>query len=104
MILVNDYWINSNTYGDSGWARATYHEGNMAMYAVYQEQKYYNFALGWAESHDWALIGSDTTRIADKQCASQTYLDQDGYSSVPERLAHIQDSIDNMVDSLKKND
>ena len=49
MILVNDYWIDNNTYGNNQWARATYYEGDMAMFAVYRNQRYYNYALGWAE-------------------------------------------------------
>ena len=88
MIRVNDYWINNNGYGDNGWARATYYEGNMAMYAVHPDQKYYNFALGWAQSHNWELIDGDTTRLADNQCAGQTYLDLYKYVPAPEKIAH----------------
>ena len=104
MILVNDHWINNSDYGDNGWARATYYEGNMAMYAVYPDQKYYDYALGWAESHHWELIGGDTTRIADNQCAGQTYLDLYEYVPAPYKIAHIQASIDRMVNSSKKDD
>jgi unsaturated rhamnogalacturonyl hydrolase len=99
MRLVNDYWISSHADpGDNQWARATYFEGNMAFYTVYPDPRYYNYALAWAGLHDWTLSGGDTTRIADNQCAGQTYLELYGYDPQPYKIAHIQASIDNMVD------
>jgi unsaturated rhamnogalacturonyl hydrolase len=104
LIRVNDYWMNNNGFGGNGWARATYYEGDMAMYAVHPDRKYYNFALGWAQSHNWQLIGGDTTRLADNQCAGQTYLDLYRYAPAPEKIAHIKASVDSMVNSLKTDD
>jgi hypothetical protein len=39
MVRVNDYWINNNGFGDNGWARATYYEGDMATCAVHSDGK-----------------------------------------------------------------
>jgi unsaturated rhamnogalacturonyl hydrolase len=50
-------------------------EGNMAMYEVYPDQKYYDYALNWAKLNNWELNGGDTTRLADNQCAGQTYIE-----------------------------
>ena len=58
MALVNDYWINENPgLGDNKWARAVYYIGNMAMYDVYPDTKYYNYAESWAIKWDWKLNG-----------------------------------------------
>jgi unsaturated rhamnogalacturonyl hydrolase len=76
MRLVNDYWIDGHPDpGDNRWARATYFEGNMGLYAVYPDQSYYDYALLWADSNGWELEGGDSTRHADNQCAGQTYID-----------------------------
>jgi unsaturated rhamnogalacturonyl hydrolase len=105
MVLVNDYWINGHSdSGDNKWARATYFEGNMAMYKVYPDQKYYNYAHSWAVKHNWKLNGGDSTRHADNQCAGQTYLELHSYDPQPYKIAHIKASIDNMVNSTKDND
>jgi unsaturated rhamnogalacturonyl hydrolase len=105
MGLVNDYWIEGHPDpGDNQWARATYFEGNMAMYTVYRDQRYYNYALFWAQSHNWELNGGDTTRIADDQCAGQTYLELYEYEPDPNKIQHIRSSIDHMVNSTKRDD
>jgi len=104
MFLVNDYWIDNNTYGNNQWARATYYKGGMAKYNVYRDQRYYNYALGWAESNNWVLNGGDTTRNADDQCAGQTYLDLYEIAPAPHKIEHIQASVDNMVNSAKDDD
>ena len=65
MRLVNDYWIGSHTDpGDNKWSRATYFEGNMAFYAVYPDQRYYNYALALGGV---ARLGVERERY-DPQC------------------------------------
>jgi rhamnogalacturonyl hydrolase YesR len=105
MQRVNDFWIDGHPDpGDNWWARATYFEGNMAMYGVYPDQMYYDYALGWAQLHNWELIGGDTTRNADNQCAGQTYLELYGYDPQFYKIAHIKASVDHMVNSSKDDD
>jgi unsaturated rhamnogalacturonyl hydrolase len=100
MQRVNDFWIDGHPDpGDNGWARATYFEGNMAMYGVYSDRMYYDYAVDWAQLHSWELIGGDSTRNADNQCAGQTYLDLYNLDPSPEKIEHIQASIDAMVAS-----
>ena len=43
-------------------------------------------------------------RVTADQCAGQTYLDLYGYDPAPEKIAHIQVGIDNMVNSAIKDD
>jgi len=105
MQLVDDYWIDRHPDpGDNKWARATYFEGNMAMYKVYPDQMYYDYAFDWAQLHNWELNGGDTTRIADNQCAGQTYIQL--YEEDPQfyKIEHIKASVDNMVNSSKDDD
>jgi len=105
MQRVNDYWIDLHPDpGNNDWARAAYFEGNMAMYGVYPDKMYYDYALEWAELHNWELLGGDSTRDADNQCAGQTYLELYGYDPQFYKIAHVKASADHMVNSLKDDD
>jgi len=100
MVLVNDYWINGNPdLGDNKWARAVYFIGNMAMYDMYPDSKYYNYAESWAIKWDWKLSGYIWLPHADTQAAGQTYIELYKYDPQPYKIAHIQTSINNMVNS-----
>lgn len=105
MLLVEDHWIYGYTNpGDNQWARATHFEGTMALYWIYADEMYYDYALNWAELHDFELNGGDTTRNADNQCAGQTYLDLNDIDPAPRKIEHIKASIDNMVNNPKDAD
>jgi rhamnogalacturonyl hydrolase YesR len=106
MRRVNDYWIaNNNAYlGDRGWARATYFEGNMAMYAAFPEPSYLNYALKWAEGHKYSLYTGASTRNADNQSIGQTYIDLYRLDPVPQRIEMIDASISAMLTSSKIDD
>ncbi len=105
MRRVNENWIvNHIAAGDRGWARATYFEGNMALYDVYPDQVYLNYSLKWAENNDWSLYGGDATRNADNQCAGQTYIDLYRLDPQPERIEMITNNIDNMLKTDKIDD
>jgi rhamnogalacturonyl hydrolase YesR len=112
MVTVNDYWINGHPDpGDNKWARATYFEGNMAMYKVYPDPKYYDYALSWAVKHNWKLHGRDrrlkssnSVYHADNQCVGQTYLELYSYDPQPYKIAHIKATIDRMVNSTAVDD
>jgi len=100
MVLVNDYWINENAdSGDNKWARAVYFIGNMAMYDMYPDSKYYNYAEAWAIRWNWELNGGDGVTHADDQAAGQTYIALYKYDPQPYKIDHIQTSITNMVNS-----
>ena len=47
------------------WTRGVYYEGLMALYEIYPDAKYYDYAYSWAEFHKWA----------DDYCCAQTYID-----------------------------
>ncbi len=104
MALVNDYWINENPdLGDNEWARAVYYIGNMAMYDVYPDTKYYNYAESWAIKWDWKLNGYIWLPNADNQAAGQTYIELYKYDPQPYKIAHIQTSVNNIVNHSNVN-
>ncbi|MFO7933454.1 MAG: glycoside hydrolase family 88 protein [Bacteroidales bacterium] len=105
LIKVNGYWMNSHLDpGDNEWDRAAYFTGNMGLYQIYPDPAYLDYALKWAMNNEWGLKGGPTTRHADNQCAGQTYLDLYEIDPEPERIADIQNSIESMVNSQKKDD
>ncbi|NOZ54946.1 MAG: hypothetical protein GXP08_17720 [Gammaproteobacteria bacterium] len=100
MILVNDYWINGHSdSGDNQWARSVYFIGNMAMYDMYPDRKYYDYAKAWAIKWNWALNGGNATTHADNQAAGQAYIALYKYDPQSYKIEHIQASINNMVNS-----
>lgn len=97
MRRANDYWIENHVSpGGNDWARAVYFEGNTAMYAVYPDDAYLSYAVNWANSNNWGLIGGATTVIADNHCAGQTYIDLYRINPVPQRIEMIESSLASM--------
>ena len=101
MRRVNDYFMEhyadptlpipypsrNKVYETNLWTRAVYYEGLMALYAVYPENRYYDYACRWADFHRWGMRRDDTaTRNADNYCAAQTYIDLYRLEPRPERL------------------
>lgn len=99
MRLVNDYWINGHTNpGDCGWARAAYFTGNMACYYTTNDQKYYNYAVNWANQNNWQTYGYSGafTTHADNQCCGQTYIELYNIAPDPNKVSNIKATMDNM--------
>lgn len=86
------------------WTRAVYYEGLMGLYSIDKQQKYYDYAVDWAQKHQWNPRDKPLTRNADNQCCGQTYLDLYLIDRQPERINGIKQCIDNMVNSDKKDD
>lgn len=86
------------------WTRGVYYEGLMALYAIDEQQKYYDYAVQWGQKHNWGLRNGITGRDADDQCCGQTYIDLYLIDKQPERIKDIKACIDNMVHSDQKDD
>ncbi|QJD95235.1 glycoside hydrolase family 88 protein [Mucilaginibacter robiniae] len=86
------------------WTRAVYYEGLMALYKVDKQQQFYDYAVYWGTKHQWNPRDKVETRNADNQCCGQTYIDLYLLDKQPERIKGIKQSIDNMVNSDKKDD
>ena len=99
-----DIIVNNKSWESNLWTMATYFEGLMALYTIDPQEKYYNYAVSWAEAHNWQLRKGNKTRFADNHCCGQTYIDLYIIEPKPERIANIKDSIDRMVASAKVDD
>lgn len=86
LVKVNDYFMKNwpDAYqptfvkrmrSSNLWTRAVYYEGLMALYSIYPDAKYLQYAMDWGDFHKWTPRGGNTTRDADNYCCSQTYID-----------------------------
>lgn len=96
--------VNKVTRESTLWTRAVYYEGLMALYQVDPKKEFYDYAVDWGTKHNWLPRGGANTRNADNQCCGQTYIDLYLIDKKPERIAAIKQSIDQMVNSDKKDD
>jgi len=55
------------------WTRGTYYTGLMALYSIDPQDKYYQYAVDWGESHEWNMRDG-INRNANTHCAGQTYM------------------------------
>jgi unsaturated rhamnogalacturonyl hydrolase len=102
-------WPNPGTAIDAShpshiWTRAVYFEGLMGLYGVDPQPSDLTYATQWGTSHAWGLNTGTTTRIADNQCAGQTYLDLYNIDKQAVRIADIKTDIDMVVAGAKVND
>lgn len=86
------------------WTRAVYYEGLMALHNIDKNKAYYDYAVDWGTKHKWGLRSGVTTRNADDQCCGQTYIDLYLIDKQTERITAIKTSIDNMIQTEKKDD
>ena len=56
------------------WTRAVYYEGLMSLNAIDSDKRYTDYALRWADFHQWTPRNGINTCDADDQCCIQTYL------------------------------
>ena len=98
---VNDYWISNESPISSGntWNNSTYIRGDVAAYDATGNNSYLDLAHSWADANAWALIGGDTTRVADNQGAGEVYLRLYQIDQNPADITHITADILNMVNS-----
>jgi unsaturated rhamnogalacturonyl hydrolase len=87
-----------------GWNRAVYYEGLMALYSVDPVRRYYDYAVEWGVKHQWMPVGGVADRLADDQCAGQTWIDLYGIDAQPQRIRNVKESVDRMVHSEKSDD
>ncbi|MBQ3070539.1 MAG: glycoside hydrolase family 88 protein [Tidjanibacter sp.] len=97
---VMPYYSRNKVYESNIWTRAVYYEGLMALYSIYPDNRYYDYAMRWAEFHKWGMRGDDTTtRNADNYCCAQTYIDLYRLTPRPEMLTKTIALCDMLVNS-----
>lgn len=87
------------------WTRTVYYEGLLAMYSIYPLEEYYEYALGWANFHEWGFHRGTTTRHADNYSPGQIYLDL--YSICPndaEKIRKTRANIDMLTNTPQVNE
>lgn len=86
------------------WTRAVYYEGLMALHGIYPKKEYYNYALDWANFHDWGFRSGNETRNADDYCAAQTYIDLYNLEPKPEKLKNTRAAMEKFLHTPQNND
>ena len=77
------------------WTRAVYYEGLMALYGIDKQQRYIDYALRWADFHQWTPRNGINTCDADDQCCAQTYVEL-----VPVIKADWREKLKNVIANL----
>jgi rhamnogalacturonyl hydrolase YesR len=86
------------------WTRGVYYEGLMALHEIYPKKEYYNYALDWANFHEWGFRSGNITRNADDYCAAQTYIDLYNLEPQPERLKNTRATMQKFLHTPQNND
>jgi unsaturated rhamnogalacturonyl hydrolase len=97
--------VHERSRASNIWTRGVYYEGLMNLYKLDPQSEYLDYALRWADFHEWNLRDGDTyTRNADNQCAGQTYIDLYLMDPQPYKIKNIKASIDSMMRTDKIDD
>lgn len=94
----------NKTWPSNIWTRSVYYEGLMALYQVDKQKAYYDYAVEWAEKHNWSLRDGIKTRNGDNQSCGQTYIDLYRVDKKEERIKDIRSSIDSILATNKIDD
>lgn len=86
------------------WTRSVYYEGLLALHALDPNPAYVDYALRWAEFHQWGMRNGTKTRNADDQCCAQTYLALYEMNPKPERIAKVKENLDFIVAGERNDD
>lgn len=110
VVSVNDYFMTK--YADykaesnvgrvrpsNIWTRGVYYEGLMALYNIFPQEKYYQYAYNWADFHKWTYRNGASTRNADDYCAGQTYIDLYRLNPQPDWLRSVKANANMLVNT-----
>ena len=86
------------------WTRAVYYEGLMALNSIDHQQRYIDYAMRWADFHQWTPRNGVNTCDADDQCCAQTYIDLLPYTKKDYRtlLANVIANLDHQMKTGNK--
>ena len=68
---VMPYWSRKKAYESNIWTRGVYYEGLMALYAIYPENRYYDYACRWADFHKWGCAATRPRRATPTTTAAR---------------------------------
>ena len=81
------------------WTRAVYYEGLMELYGIDQQQRYIDYALRWADFHNWTPRNGVTTTDADDQCCGQTYYLLQPFTERQNPMEQVLENLDRQIAS-----
>ncbi len=81
------------------WTRAVYYEGLMDLYSIDNNQAYIDYALRWADFHQWTPRNGVKTTDADDQCCGQTYYLLLPHTSKKDAMDKVIENLDNQIAS-----
>ncbi|MCM1140378.1 MAG: glycoside hydrolase family 88 protein [Muribaculum sp.] len=99
------YPSRQRLYEANIWTRAVYFEGLMALHSVYPENRYFDYAMQWADGFNWGMRRDNTTsRNADNYCCAQTYIDLYRLQPQPHMLTKAKALANMLVNTPQVND
>ena len=81
------------------WTRAVYYEGLMELYTIDQQQRYIDYAMRWADFHNWTPRNGVTTTDADDQCCGQTYYLLQPFTKREKPMEKVLENLDRQIAS-----
>ena len=81
------------------WTRAVYYEGLMELYTIDQQQRYIDYAMRWADFHNWTPRNGVTTTDADDQCCGQTYYLLQPFTERQNPMEKVLENLDKQIAS-----
>lgn len=104
-LAVIPYYSRKKTYEANIWTRGVYFEGLMALYSIFPDNRYYDYAYQWADGHKWGFRRNETTtRNADNYCAGQTYVDLYRLTPEPRMLTKTKSCMNMLVNTPQIDD
>ena len=104
-LAVIPYYSRKKTYEANIWTRSVYFEGLMALYSIFPDNRYYDYAYQWADGHKWGFRRNETTtRNADNYCAGQTYVDLYRLTPEPRMLTKTKSCMNMLVNTPQIDD
>ncbi len=83
------------------WTRGVYYEGLMALKNIDRAsgntERYINYIDTWGTFHKWTPRNGVTTRHADDQCCTQTYLERYNEAGGKEKVERVKETFDNQM-------
>lgn len=86
------------------WTRTVYYEGLLALYSIYPDTEYYEYAYQWGDFHKWGMWRGTTTRHADNYACGQVYIDMYNLCPKPEILLNVKSNLNMLVNTPQINE
>ena len=119
LIKINDFYLDNHpdqlrdipiysrnrVFEANIWTRAIYFEGLMALYSIYPDNRYYEYAYNWGDGFNWGMRRDNTTtRNADNYCCGQTYIDLYRLTPEPKMLTKTKSCMNMLVNTPQIDD